>query len=129
MNFLSGIFGYRGALRVKDGVSYIVVLSLGGLIILSLMAQFYLQVDVDPELREDVALQRTSSHPSTFTSNPKDLGGVAEAFLAFILMHFTKVKTMHIKKMHRIALFIKVLGVILFLFSLLVTFYEYLPNQ
>ena len=54
---------------------------------------------------------------------------VAEAFLAFILMKFSKEETMRFKKMRRISIVIKIVGVSLFLLGVLLSFYKYLPQQ
>ena len=126
MNFFSSFLGYRGALKVKDSANFLVAFALGGLLMFYLMIQFYLQVDVDTELPKDVALQRTSFAPPEFTTNPKDFGDAAEAFLAFIMMRFSKAETMRFKKLHRISFYIKVIGAILLILGLFLTFYEYL---
>lgn len=89
------------------------------------MCQFYFQVDVDPELREDIALQRTSFNPPRFKTNPKNTNDVAEAFLAFMLIRHSKVEAITFKKLRRISLTIKIVGTILLILSLILSFYQY----
>ena len=129
MDFLSSIFGYKGALGIKDFINFSNGIGVGGVIILHLMAQFYIQVDFDPNLRRDVALQRVSITPPEFYTSATNFGEVAEAFLAFILMKFSKEETMRFKKMRRISIVIKILGVSLFILGVLLSFYKYLPQQ
>ena len=127
MDFLSGIFGYEGALKVKDGGDAFIAFALGGFLSLYLMSQFYLQVDVDPELRSDIALQRLSTTPPGFTANPENFTEMTESFLAFILMKFSKKKTMRFRKMHNLLIYIRVIVLVLLLFGVLLSSFEYLP--
>ena len=64
--FLSSVFGYKGALEIKDFINFSNGIVVGCVVILHLMAQFYLQVDFDPSLRRDMALQRVSITPPEF---------------------------------------------------------------
>ena len=49
MGFLTSIFGYRGAFHIKDASCYLVGVSFGALVMIWLMANFYLNVDVADE--------------------------------------------------------------------------------
>ena len=49
MGTLTSIFGYRGALHIKDASCYLVGSSFGILVMIWLMADFYLNVDVADE--------------------------------------------------------------------------------
>lgn len=128
MDFLCRTFGYRTAVRIKDLGDAAVTLVVGGYIAAWLWAKFWLEVEIDPKLREDLIILQMKTSPRVYTINPKGVFGVIEGFLAWCIVRVSRKDSFKVKSLRRVIILIMIIGLIVVAFGLLFTIWDYIPD-
>ncbi|GAB6151612.1 hypothetical protein JCM17380_03620 [Desulfosporosinus burensis] len=101
MGCLAQHFGYKCAIQIKDSFGYVVGGVFGALVMVWLMADFYLKVDVGDE--EEVppysAIVRAGAgKKAKYYANPQNLTEVVEVFISYVFIKiFPKHKSLAYK--------------------------------
>lgn len=128
MNSLRSVFGYKTAIRIKDLGDAGITAVVGGCIVTWLWAKFWLEVEIDTKLREDLIILEMETSPRRYTINPKGVFGVIVGFIAWCIVHVSRQDSYKVTSMRRVIILIMVIGLIIVAFGLLFTIWDYIPD-
>jgi hypothetical protein len=129
MHFFTNLFGYYGALHVKDAALIFITSVVVGYLFIWICALFYKEVDIDLEQTQEFIIVRTIGN-NRFAINPDGVTGIVECFFAWVMMRVFKVeKGIEYKSLKRAMWIITIVILILLFISLILVTNEYMPRM
>ncbi|MDR3540245.1 MAG: hypothetical protein P4L69_04670 [Desulfosporosinus sp.] len=128
MNFLRSLFGYKTAIRIKDLGDAAITAVVGGCIVAWLWATFWLEVEIDPKLREDLIILEMETSPRRYTINPKGVFGVIVGFIAWCIVRASRQDSYKVTSIRRVIIILMIIGLIVVAFGLLFILWDYIPD-